>query len=79
VSDDVTQSADHRRVANYEVLLDVGRTLAPLRAGNGDPTSAVHGETRSWTPRTAPVAAFGGSARGQPCRSAELCSAIPTR
>lgn len=57
VSDHVAESADHRRVVSYKVLLDVGRTLAPLRSGNGDPTSAVHGETHWKATRTAEGAA----------------------
>lgn len=45
VSSDVAASADGIRVVEYEVTLDVGRTLAPLRSGGSDPTSALDSET----------------------------------
>lgn len=52
MSSDIANSADHQRVIGYDVLLDLARTLGPLRSGNGDPPSALHGETHWKATRT---------------------------
>ena len=42
---EVAATADARRVVEWDVPLDVVRTLAPLRMSSADPTSRRHGDT----------------------------------